>query len=227
MEVECAYDLGGMKTRSILFVWDFHGVLEKDNELAVLEVTNLVLKEFGYDLRVSIDDILRMYGLIWSEYFKRLIPRINEDTVKEMGLRSKELSQSAALRYAKPQDHVLTVLEKISKRGHRNVVVSNTSQKELKFFMNLVGITPVIDEFYGIDEDDHETRSKSKTDIIKKCASKDDYKKIIIIGDTEKDIEAGLRSQAITYLFKPRGYDGVTKAHYIITDLREVLRELE
>jgi len=30
-----------------LFVWDFHGVLEKDNEQAVIQISNDVLKELG------------------------------------------------------------------------------------------------------------------------------------------------------------------------------------
>jgi len=39
-----------------LFVWDFHGVLEKDNDLAVEVICNQVLEAFGTeDLR----DILR------------------------------------------------------------------------------------------------------------------------------------------------------------------------
>lgn len=32
----------------ILFVWDFHGVLEKDNEKAVVDISNQVLSEAGF-----------------------------------------------------------------------------------------------------------------------------------------------------------------------------------
>jgi phosphoglycolate phosphatase-like HAD superfamily hydrolase len=216
-----------MKDRSLLFVWDFHGVLEKDNELAVLEVTNQVLGDFGYDVRASIDDIHRMYGLKWAEYYRRLVPGVDEDIVEKMVLRSRELGRPAASRYIKPQDHVETVLREISERGHRNVVVSNTAPKDLEFFMDLVGVSPLIDEFYGVDEEERGTRSKNKADIIEECTSGNDYRKIIVIGDTEKDIEVGLRTQAVTYLFKPRSYDEATKAHHSIMDLREVLRELE
>lgn len=61
--------------KPILFVWDFHGVLEKDNELAVHEVTNRVLGEFGYEEKASIDDIHMMYGLPWGRILQTPGPR--------------------------------------------------------------------------------------------------------------------------------------------------------
>jgi len=48
-----------------LFVWDFHGVLEKDNEKAVVKITNIVLSQSGYSERLNIDDCHRFYGLRW------------------------------------------------------------------------------------------------------------------------------------------------------------------
>ena len=41
-----------MKERK-LFVWDFHGVLEKDNDLAVQIICDKVLKDFGFKNRVK------------------------------------------------------------------------------------------------------------------------------------------------------------------------------
>jgi len=38
----------------ILFVWDFHGVLERGNEYAVQDVCNRVLKEFGINRHATI-----------------------------------------------------------------------------------------------------------------------------------------------------------------------------
>ena len=38
-----------------LFVWDFHGVLEKGNDLAVLDITNKVLEQAGYSERLNED----------------------------------------------------------------------------------------------------------------------------------------------------------------------------
>jgi hypothetical protein len=39
-----------------LFVWDFHGVLEKGNDGAVVEITNIALQRFGYSRRMTIQE---------------------------------------------------------------------------------------------------------------------------------------------------------------------------
>lgn len=211
-----------MKTKKpILFVWDFHGVLEKNNELAVHLVTNSVLEEFGYRERASYDDILRMYGLPWGEYFRLLIPGMGEEPVREMVRRCRELGRPAAVRYCKPRDHALETLRKISEGGHANVVVSNTDKDDLQFFTDIVGATPFMDEAFGVGR-----RPTNKADIIKDYASKNAHRKIVVIGDTEKDVEAGLANGAITYLFNLKENSRQTKAHHVITDLREVLGEL-
>lgn len=46
-----------------LFVWDFHGVLEKDNDLAVLDISNKVLEQSGYAERFSEEKIVSTTGL--------------------------------------------------------------------------------------------------------------------------------------------------------------------
>ena len=212
-----------MSEKPILFVWDFHGVLEKNNQLAVLELTNRILEEFGHDVRATLADINRMYGLRWGDYYRRLVPGIGDGEVEEMVLRSRELGRLAASRHAKPQDHAVAVLKEIREKGHRNMVVSNTAQDDLEFFMDLVGVSCYIDESHGIGWG----RETGKAEVIGRYASRGDYRKIVVIGDTERDIDAGLSADALTYLFRPRGYDVGTNAHNTITDLREVLIELE
>ena len=57
-----------------LFVWDFHGTLEKGNELAALEISNLVMAEHGYYERFTTGDAYTLYGKKWYEYFEYLLP---------------------------------------------------------------------------------------------------------------------------------------------------------
>lgn len=37
-----------------LFIWDFHGVLEKGNDDAVVEITNLALRRHGYSRELTL-----------------------------------------------------------------------------------------------------------------------------------------------------------------------------
>jgi len=212
-----------MGEKPILFIWDFHGVLEKGNELAVLEVTNTVLGEYGYDVRASHEDIMKMYGLRWQEYFRLLITAVDGPTVEEMVARCVALGQSAAARHCKPRDHALETLKTIFDEGHSNVIVSNTSQGGLEFFIDLVGVRPFIERAHGIGG----FTSLGKAEIINEYYKREGHRKLVVIGDTENDIEAGLSTGATTYYVDSRGQAGHTKAHHSILDLRDVLRELD
>ena len=57
-----------------LFIWDFHGTLEKGNERGVIALSNEALKRRGYTERFSEDHIQKLYGRKWHEYFAFLLP---------------------------------------------------------------------------------------------------------------------------------------------------------
>ncbi len=68
----------------ILFIWDFHGVLEKGNEKAVQELCNLILKDFQIQKEVSLKEVIDWYGLSWFDYFKLAAPQGNNELWQEM-----------------------------------------------------------------------------------------------------------------------------------------------
>ena len=202
---------------TILFAWDFHGVLEEGNEHAVLEVTNQSLREHGYEDQATFEDIKRLYGLPWGDYFRQLVPNVTEDEVEKMVNRSRELGRPAAERFCKPRNNVHSILKRIQAEGHTSIVVSNSTQDDIEFFMKIIGVTHYIQESYGV--------KGKKDETIRSHAESGDYSKIVVIGDTERDIEAGLAVNATTYLVL-NGEPWRSKAHHIITDIREILREL-
>ena len=211
-----------------LFVWDFHGVLEKDCELAVMEVTNKVLEKFSVKKRMSLEEIKKFYGLKWSDYFRYCCPNADDKTIMEMvnyALKP-SLNEKSVLKYIKPQNNVFFVLEKIKEKGHLNLVISNSSQKALKFFIDSIKISDLIDDYIGVDSHtDFLSKSNGKINLLKKYIEKNKFNKIIKIGDNEADIEAGINSGAITYLFS-KNKNINTKANYVISDLKEVLKEI-
>ena len=57
-----------------LFVWDYHGTLEKGNDEVVLAYTNMALEEMGYERRLTREENLKLYGILWYKYFEYLLP---------------------------------------------------------------------------------------------------------------------------------------------------------
>jgi phosphoglycolate phosphatase-like HAD superfamily hydrolase len=131
------------------------------------------------------------------------------------------LGRPAAARHCKPREAAVLTLKTIMNAGHRNVVISNTAPNDLRFFVDLVGITPYISDIYGIG-----SQPVTKANVIHDIASRMNPTNIVVIGDTEKDVDAGLQNRATTYLFITRNNHKETKAHHIITHLSMVLNEV-
>lgn len=216
-----------------LFVWDFHGVLEKDNEKAVVEITNIVLSQFGYEERLSLDDCHRFYGLRWFQYFEQLLP--NKEHEEHLRLtrscveRENNSQHKIIKKHIKANDYVFEILEKIRKAGHINILISNTDHKSLKMFLADIGLEKYFNKDNTFAADNHLGRKqRNKTQIFKKYLQGKDFEKIIIVGDSPDDIElASVGENSVSYLYahswkKFRG----EKADYKINDLREVLKEL-
>ena len=209
-----------------LFAWDFHGVLEKGNEHAVKRIAEAALENFGYYRRVTIDEVLYLYGRPWSFYFKALIPSLTGKQIKEMVEYAVKISKGITPNYLEPMDHAMDVLLLLKVKGNDNIIVSNTRQERLENYIELVGIEPMVTKIMGTEKG-HE---KLTFDAVKHKAnniikhSNGQFEKVFMIGDTESDIEAGLLAGAQTILFNPRGKPVETKAHHIVSDLREILK---
>ena len=214
-----------------LFVWDFHGVLEKDNEKAVIDISNTVLQRARYKERFTVDDNERFYGLKWYQYFESLLPRLSKEDCLEL--------QSACFKYAednlhilanhiKPNDHVHNVLTKIANSDNHQIVISNTRQSDLLWFLNTIGIKKFFHKTGIIGVNAHQSH-QTKSDALANHLANNNYDKIIVIGDSEDDLVLGKQVGAITYFYKHphREHENTENADHIIKDLRNVLDELE
>ncbi len=213
-----------------LFVWDFHGVLEKDNEHAVINISNKVLKKLGYRRHITEEENLLLYGRKWFEYFEYLLP--DESHEKHLEI------QKACLDYEKahpniignnikPNNHALDVLEAISKSHHDQILISNMSDVALEMFMNSIGIT----KYFPAKAFACNTRSGNKVYTkqarLKEYLSDKTFDSIIIIGDTPNDIDLKKVAGGITYLYAhPYLKFKDCNPDYKINDLREILKEV-
>lgn len=213
-----------------LFVWDFHGVLEKDNEKAVVEISNEVLKAEGYQERFTDEDNERYYGLKWYQYFERLLPNLpREEHLRLQAACFKFAEQNLHIlaKHIKPNDHALEVLERIARAGHQQIVISNTRQNDLIWFLNAIGAREFFETGHVIGVNAHQTH-ESKPDALQAHLKGMSFDRIVVIGDSEDDLKLGKAAGATTYFYKHPGrrHEDTKFADRIAKDLRDVLREL-
>lgn len=213
-----------------LFVWDFHGVLEKDNDLAVLDISNQVLEQAGYSERFSKEENRAFYGLKWFQYFERLLPHLTNEQHLALQTACFEFAEKnlhILAKHIKPNDHALSVLKAIYDAGHDQIILSNTRPHDLLWFVNTVGIKEYFPEEKVIGVNAHQKHGVKK-DALKHYLKGREFEGIIIIGDSKDDIELREVAGGTTYYYNhPHvGHEKSIPADHTIKDLRDVLHEL-
>ncbi len=214
-----------------LYVWDFHGVLEKDNEKVVIEISNEILKQAGFKERFTPEDNERFYGLKWYEYFERLLPYL--PSVKHLELQAAcfkyaEDHLELLTKYVKPNDFAAETLELIAASGNRQIVISNSRPADIIWFLETVGLKKFFTDQDIVGVNAHQTH-RNKSEALKSYLDGQKFDKIIVIGDSEDDIKLGKTIGAVTYYYKHPGLKhNLTKlADHTIHDLRQVANELK
>ena len=211
-----------------LFIWDFHGTLEKGTERAVHEITNRILAERGYEERL--DDRLthELYGKKWYEYFMRLLPYESEETcigLQEQCITFDEEHPKIIWSTVRANDHAMDVLTKI-KECHDQVVISNTRHARLGEFLRATKLDTFFPQgkHFGLDSHRPEGR-RMKKDVADEYVSHGEFDKVVVIGDSPQDMIP--LENSVKYLYAhPEKAFRECDADYRIHDLREVLREI-
>lgn len=213
-----------------LFVWDFHGVLEKDNEYAVIEVSNLILKKHGYKQRFNAKDRDQLYGLKWYRYFAHLLPDEPEEVhfkLQRACVEYEEYFPQVVEKYIKPGKYAHRVLSAVSKI-HDQILISNVSDIALGRFMKSVRVDKFFPNGKAFATNSHKKISTyTKADFLKRYLKGRRYQEIIIIGDRPHDMEMKQVAGGTTYLYAhPHREHPQAEADYKINDLREILKEI-
>jgi phosphoglycolate phosphatase-like HAD superfamily hydrolase len=214
-----------------LFVWDFHGVLEKDNEKAVKVISNLILKQAGFSEQLNDTQNEEYLGLKWYQYFEQLLPQISKEKCLELQAACFEFVEKnpdILTNNIKPNDHAATVLAKISSSNNQQIIISNTRQNDLFRFLENVGIRDFFKDDNIIGVNAHQTHG-SKIDALKAYLKDKQFDSIVTIGDSESDLKLGRAVGAITYFYKHpnKKHNQTDDADYFINDLRGVLNEID
>lgn len=216
-----------------LFVWDFHGTLEKGNELAAIEISNLVLQKHGFKERFTHQEAIDLYGRKWFQYFEYLLP--NELHETHVMLQHECFEWPTALeiikRFLQPNDHVIEVLTAIKSASHDQILLSNTSKKALPDFISAAGLGAFFNESNSFAVMAHSKEVvRSKAHVLEEYLAAKKYKDVIVIGDSLSDMELAKIEGAKGYFYRHPGQSlDVAFGTNIkpINDLRKILVGLD
>lgn len=213
-----------------LFVWDFHGVLEKDNEHAVMEISNKVLKNLGYKEQISKELNQKLYGQKWYEYFEYLLPGESHAVhikIQQACIAYEQKHPEIVGNSIKPNDHAHQVLDAIRASIHDQILISNMSDVALDMFMNSIKITKYFKNRAFSCNTHSGKKTYTKHERLKSYLDSKNFEELVIIGDTPNDISLQNVAGGITYLYAHSHLSfPECKPRYRISDLREVLREV-
>lgn len=215
-----------------LFVWDFHGTLERGNDSAVWKMSNIILEEFGFKQRLTQKQCLYLSGRKWFEYFKYLMPQESEATwleLQEACFKYSDKHPEIIAKYIRPTPYVHMVLKAIDKKWSQ-ILISNTKPTSLKIYIKAIGIKKYFwpDKFFAVDGHGIRNRLRNKRKILKGYLKRHGYDRLVVIGDSPKDVKiASVIPGSVRYLFMRKGRNfRICKADFRIRDLRQVLQEL-
>ncbi len=211
-----------------LFIWDFHGTLEKGTECVAFEITNRVLAERGYKERMDEALMHELYGRKWYEYFAHLLPHEPQEThvaLQEQCIAFDTAHPEVVREIVRANDHIPEVLAAIAQR-HDQVVISNTRHANLEEFLKATGLINFFPEgkYFGINNH-HPSTHRSKKDVAEEYMDGKEFEGAVVIGDSPQDMIPVV--DAVRYLYAHEGKAfKECEADYRIRDLREVLREI-
>lgn len=217
-----------------LFVWDFHGVLEKGNDEIVLEITNEALKQHDYSRRMTEQENHFLSGHRWHEYFSFLMPELEEEQCLKLQCTCIEISQGrweVIAKHIRLNDHADTVLESIHNSEHHQILISNTQPEGLDIFVKMVNIGRYfpLSHRFGVNTRDQIKLTKQES-LNRYLKDNDLFDTVVSIGDSPGDmalIHERIDPKGIGYLYTHPGKEHrPTNCHYKINDLRMVLQEI-
>lgn len=189
-----------------LYVFDFHGVLEKGTENALREVSNLALKPKGYNYEMTSDDSLKYYGLKWGEIFEKMlnISKYEADELFNECKKIDDLNPGIIAKYTFQNDNASSALDKIISHNDDYILISNTRPEALCIFIKSAGLEKYFNQFNTFAVNKHESGQElTKELVLKKYLEGKEYALIKIIGDSPSDIELKKVSpkNSITFLY--------------------------
>jgi len=213
------------------FVWDFHGTLGINNEKAVVEITNIILSQNSYKERLGLEKCIELYGCKWIDLIKAVIPNepynIHANIAKKC-IKYSLLNPDITRKYIEQSPMARHVLEVISYQKYDQILISNTQPQAMPMFLEATGLKGIFHEkmILTVDSLEYDPASTKKS-VLSEFFRHKHYERLVVIGDTQEDIDLGNEFHGVTYLFRHPDLPKIkTDADYHIDNLVMVLREV-
>lgn len=210
-----------------LLVADFHDTLCTGNRTATLESSNLSLEHFGRKERFTYQDIEKLDGKAWGDYFRFLCPSVGDDEIESLVTQAITYDNIVIPKYVRPMEGAIELLETIKKNGDYVTIASMCQEDALRdHYYPIVGISHLVDHTIVITDKilkiGRISPEQVKADALKVFLQDKQFQKKVIVGDKESDIIAGNMTELTTFFFSPEGKT-CQLAEYSIRDLRDIL----
>ncbi|MET8003722.1 HAD family hydrolase [Nonomuraea glycinis] len=212
-----------------LFVWDLHGTLEQGNHLAVIDISNEVLRRFGHTERFTREDGIKLYGRKWYEYFTWLL---GDDAYEQAMLLQEACFELSEVNPAMqcdgiaPTPHAVEVLHAIGGKHHQ-ILISNTRPANLAIFLEALQLGEFFPDgrAFAVDQHSRDTRRTKAEVLAEFLGDAHDYDEIVIVGDSPGDMRLKEVGGGRSYLFAHPEFEfRECESDFRIRDLRKLLR---
>lgn len=207
----------------ILFAWDFHGVLEKGNDIAFSKLFLKCYESLNLSKDISEEDILQHYGLKFSDIIQKVIPDADYNIINHFFNYFNKDNFAHVRKYMREREEASYVLGRIKDAGHDNVVISSASQESIDRFVDVIDLRNYFEKIIGIGN--YYSEKATKSYFLRLLGSLSRYSKLIMIGDHCNDMFEGKKLDAKTYLFSENG-KSCPDADNVINRLYDVLKEI-
>ncbi len=200
-------------------IWDFNGTLLDDVD-AGIDSVNELLCERGYAPIPSREVYRETFGFPIREYYARIgfdFERHPYEVLAPLWV-EKYLQW---VKNAQLYEDVLPTLTELRTHGVRQIVLSATERKMLEGQLASLGILGFFEEIFGLDN----IHAASKLSLAEKWRSEHPNERVLLIGDTDHDVEAA-RAIGVECVLVARGHQSKRRLKMLDVPVLENLGEV-
>lgn len=201
-------------------ILDFNGTVLDDVNVCLKAENETILKYKVDRLPLTLDDYLHVFTFPVKKYYEDVGFDFNKYTYEEVGDYWFSLYRKYRNEY-KVFDGVVELLNKAHEQGYKNILLSASSEVELKKQLVELNIDQYFDEVLGIGN----IYAGSKMDIAKKWVEDKDPSQCLMVGDSLHDLDCA-KAMDVKCILVARGHQAkeiLVKNHDIVLDdIKEV-----